>query len=127
MRRTRSVELCVGGLPAAYFRVSGHTFERKGPAGRLSYAETQQLQTMGAVPDYDPKRDDAEIEWAWERWEGTLERRDASVVRVSDAVHRWMLGQLAIVRERRAGSRRIASPEWRSARMGSWAQRGSSE
>ena len=92
------VELCVGGLPAAYFRVGGHTFERKGPAGRLSFAEAQQLQTMGAVPDYDPRRDDAEAQWAWERWEGTVERRDASVVRVSEPLHRWMLDQLAIVR-----------------------------
>jgi cyclic-di-GMP-binding protein len=94
----KDVELCAGGLPAAYFRVGGHTFERKGPAGRLSFAEAQQLHAIGPVPDYDRGREGAELEWAWERWEGSIERRDASVARVSDPVHRWMLDQLAIVR-----------------------------
>lgn len=92
------VELCPGGLPAAYFRVGGHTFERKDPSGRLSFSEAQTLQTMGAVPDYDRGREGAEAEWAWERWEGTCERRDVSVVRASEPLHRWMLDQLAIVR-----------------------------
>jgi len=94
----KTVELCSGGLPAAYFRASGHTFERKDPAARLSFAEAQQLQTLGAVPDYDRGRESAEGEWAWEQWEGTCERRDASVVRASDPRHRWMLDQLAILR-----------------------------
>jgi hypothetical protein len=94
----KALELCVGGLPAAYFRASGRTFERKDPAGRMSYAEAQQLQTMGAVPDYDRGRESAEQEWAWERWQGTYEWREASVVRASDARHRWMLDQLAIAR-----------------------------
>ena len=80
------------------FASSGHTFERKDPAGRLSFAEAQQLQTLGAVPDYDRGRESAEAEWAWEQWEGTCERRDASLVRASDPRHRWMLDQLAIVR-----------------------------
>ncbi len=93
----KEVELCAGGLPAAYFRVGGHSFERKA-AGRLSFAEAQQLQTMGAVPDYDRGRESAEIEWAWERWEGTCDRREAAIMRTSDPVHRWMLDQLAIVR-----------------------------
>jgi len=94
----KALELCVGGLPAAYFRASGRTFERKDPAGRMSYAEAQQLQTMGAVPDYDRGRESAEQEWAWERWQGTYEWREASVVRASDPRHRWMLDQLAIAR-----------------------------
>jgi hypothetical protein len=94
----KALELCVGGLPAAYFRASGRTFERKDPAGRMSYAEAQQLKTMGAVPDYDRGRESAELEWAWERWQGTYEWRESSVVRASDARHRWMLDQLAIAR-----------------------------
>ncbi len=103
----KPVELCAGGLPAAYFRASGHTFDRKDPAGRLSFADAQQLQTLAAVPDYDAGRESAEGEWAWEQWEGICERRDASVVRTSDPRHRWVLDQLAIVRsdgELRVGS-----------------------
>ena len=93
----KTVELCAGGLPAAYFRASGHTFERKDAAGRLSFADAQQLQTLGAVPDYERGRESAETEWPWERWEGTSERREALLVRVSDPRHRWVLEQLAIL------------------------------
>jgi hypothetical protein len=94
----KTIELCSGGLPAAYFRASGHMFERKDHAARLSFAESEKLQTLGAVPDPDRGRESAEAEWAWEQWEGTCERRDASVVRASSPRHRWMLDQLAIVR-----------------------------
>ncbi|MET0682561.1 MAG: hypothetical protein ABWZ29_04380 [Casimicrobiaceae bacterium] len=103
----RTVELCSGGLPAAYFRASGHTFERKDSAGRLSFSEAQKLQTLGAVPDYDRGRESSETEWAWEQWEGTCERREASVVRASGPGRRWTLDQLAILRiggELRVGS-----------------------
>jgi hypothetical protein len=92
------VELCAGGLPAAYFRISGRSFERKDPAGRLSFEQAQQLQTLGAIADYDRGREEAEREWAWERWQGAYEWREASVTRTSDAVHRWSLEQLAITR-----------------------------
>jgi hypothetical protein len=94
----KSVAICAGGIPAAYFRVSGHTFDRKDPSGRLSFAEAQQLQAIAAVEDYDRGKEDAESQWAWERWQGTCEPREALVVRESDPVHRWMLEQLAIVR-----------------------------
>jgi len=93
-----TVELCAGGIPAAYFRVSGHTFDRKDPAGRLSFAEAQQLHAIAAVEEYDRGRENAEASWAWERWHGTCEPREALVVRESDPVHRWMLDQLAIVK-----------------------------
>jgi len=92
-----TVELCAGGLPAAYFRVSGRTFG-KDPADRLTYHDAQHLQTLEPVADYDRGRDDAEREWAWERWRGTYEWRDAVLARVSDPTHRWTLEQLAIVR-----------------------------
>ena len=91
------VELCAGGLPAAHFRVSGRTFEKK-DSSRLSYQEAQQLQTMGPVADYDRGREHAEREWAWERWHGTWEWRDVAIARVGDARHRWSLEQLAIAR-----------------------------
>jgi hypothetical protein len=93
-----TIELCAGGLPAAYFRVSGRSFDHKDPADHMSFEETQQLQTLGTVPDYDLGREDAERDWAWERWKGAYEWREASIVRVSDAQHRWSLEQLAIAR-----------------------------
>jgi hypothetical protein len=92
-----TVELCAGGLPAAYFRISGHSFDPKDPARQMSFEETQQLQTLGQVAEYDPGREDAERDWAWERWLGGYER-EASLVRVSDAKHRWSLDQFAIAR-----------------------------
>ena len=93
-----NLELCSGGLPAAYFRVSGRTFERKDPGARRTYQETQQMRTLGAVVDHDRGREDAERDWPWERWQGTYELRDASLTRVSEARHRWSLEQLAIAR-----------------------------
>jgi len=101
--RTKSVpenvvEICAGGLLAAYFRVSGHTFDRKDPTARLSFTEAQQLHVITAVDNYDRGREGAESEWAWERWHGTCEPREVLVVRESAPIHRWMLDQLAIVR-----------------------------
>lgn len=100
------IELCAGGLPAAYFRVSGHTFERKDPDGRRTFHETQQMHTLGAVVDYDRGREEAERDWPWERWEGSCELRDASLNRISEARHRWSLEQLAIVRRPQDGQAR---------------------
>jgi len=93
-----TIELCAGGLPAAYFRASGRSFDGKDPANHMSFEETQQLQTLGTVSDYDRGREAAERDWAWERWTGAYEWREASIVRVSDALHRWSLEQLAIAR-----------------------------
>jgi len=93
-----TIELCAGGLPAAYFRVNGRTFDRTDSAGRMSFEEAQQLHLLGPVADYDRGREDAERDWAWERWQGAYEWRDASLSRLSDAHHRWSLEQLAIAR-----------------------------
>jgi hypothetical protein len=101
------VELCAGGLPAAYFRVGGRTFDRKDPGEQMSVEESRQLQMLPAVPDYDRGRDDAEREWAWERWQGVYEWREAALARTSDAVYRWSLDQLAIARSE--GKLRVAS------------------
>ena len=94
----KTFELCVGGLPAAYFRAAGHSFEPKDPAGRMSFAEAQQLQAIAAVPDYDRGREAADHEWAWEQWHGAYEWREARVGRDSEARHRWILDQLVIAR-----------------------------
>jgi len=99
-RAAKSVaKLCGGGIYAAYFRIGGRTFDRKDPLGRMTFQGAQHLQTLGALTDYDRGRDDAEREYAWERWEGRYEWRDASLVRTSPCVHRWQLEQLATVRD----------------------------
>ena len=94
----KALELCAGGLPAAYFRAAGRSFERKDPAGRMSYADAQHLQAIAAVADYDRGREAADHEWAWERWQGKDEWREVCVVRECDARHRWILEQLVIAR-----------------------------
>jgi hypothetical protein len=85
-------------LPAAYFRVGGRSFERKDPAKPMSFDESQQLHALSPVADYDRGREEAERECPWERWQGAIEGRDASIARDSDALHRWSLDQLAIAR-----------------------------
>jgi len=94
-----TIELCGGGIPAAYFRVGGRTFDRKDPLGRLSFHGAQYLQTLGALTDYDRGRDDAERMYPWERWHGVYEWREASVTRNGAAQHRWFLDQLVAVRD----------------------------
>ncbi len=94
-----TVELCGGGINAAYFRIGGRTFDRKDPLGRMSFQGAQVLQTLGPLTDYDRGKEDAERTYAWERWGGRYEWREASLVRESPATHRWQLEQLAIVRD----------------------------
>jgi hypothetical protein len=96
---TRTVELCGGGLPGVYFRVGGRTFDRQDPLGRLSYSGSQHLATLGALTDYDRFREQAERNWPWERWQGRYEWREASVMRVGTAHHRWFLEQLVVLRD----------------------------
>jgi hypothetical protein len=93
------VELCTGGLGAAYFRVGGRTFERRDPLGRLSFQGAQHLQTLGALTDYDRGKEDAERTWVWERWQGSYEWREAHLARRESTRHRWQLDQLVVVRD----------------------------
>jgi hypothetical protein len=95
---TMTVELCGGGVPGTYFRVGGRTFDRKDPLGR-TYQRSQHLATLGALTDYDRFREEAERNWAWERWQGRYEWRDASLTRVGAAQHRWFLEQLVSLRD----------------------------
>jgi hypothetical protein len=94
-----TVELCAGGLPGAYFRVGGRTFERRDPLGRLTFQGAQHLQTLGALTDYDRGREDSERTWAWERWQGIYEWREAQLTRQSAPHHRWHLEQLVVLRD----------------------------
>jgi len=47
-----AIDACGGGVPGVYFRVAGRTFDRQDPLGRLSYANSQHLATLGALTDY---------------------------------------------------------------------------
>ena len=93
------LELCVGGLGAAYFRIVGRTFKSHDLLGRSSYQGTQHLATLGALTDYDRNKDDAEKSWAWEHWHGVDEGTSASVRRSAAGQHRWHLDQMVIVRD----------------------------
>ena len=93
----RALSLCAGGLDAAYFRVGGRTFDHRGPLRPFGPQSARHLATLDALSDYDRGRDQAERTWAWERWEGACEWREATVVRRNGAHYRWQLEQLAAV------------------------------
>jgi cyclic-di-GMP-binding protein len=94
-----AIDLCGGGVPGAYFRVLGRTFDRQDPLGRLSYANSQHLATLGALTDYDRHKEDAEKRLPWERLEGRYGWREARVTRTAPSQHRWFLDQLVAVRD----------------------------
>ena len=94
-----AIDACGGGVPGVYFRVAGRTFDRQDPLGRLSYANSQHLATLGALTDYDRHKEDAEGRWPWERLEGRYGWREAHVTRAAPTQHRWFLEQLVVVRD----------------------------
>ena len=94
-----TIDLCGGGIGAAYFRIGGRTFDRKDPLGRLSFQGAQHLQTLAALTDYDRGREEAERTWAWEEWAGLYEWTEAVVTRTSGTQHRWALEQVVAVRD----------------------------
>ena len=93
------LQLTAGGVPAAYFRVGGRTFDRQDPLGRLTFQGAQHLQTLGALTDYDRYKEEAERNWPWERWQGEYAWRDASLIRRDSTRYRWFLDQLIVVRD----------------------------
>jgi len=93
------IEITAGGVPAAYFRIGGRTFDRQDPLGRLTFQGAQHLQTLGALTDYDRYKDEAERNWPWERWRGDYAFRDASLRRRDPTRYRWFLDQLVVVRD----------------------------
>ena len=89
-----SLSLCSGGLDAAFYRVGGRTFDRRGPLRPFGPQSAQHLATLEALTDYDRGRDKAERTWVWERWEGACEWREATLVRRERGHYRWSLEQL---------------------------------
>ncbi len=92
-----SLSLCSGGLDAAYYRVGGRTFDRRGPLRPFGPQNAQHLASLDALTDYDRGRDQAERSWVWERWEGACEWREATLTRTGAAHYRWHLEQLVVV------------------------------
>lgn len=93
------LELTAGGVPAAYFRVGGRTFDRQDPLGRMTFQGAQHLQTLGALTDYDRYKEEAERNWPWERWRGEYAWREARLNRRDSTRYRWFLDQLLVVRD----------------------------
>jgi hypothetical protein len=93
------LQLSTGGVPAAYFRVGGRTFDRQDPLGRLTFQGAQHLQTLGALTDYDRYKEEAERNWPWERWRGDYSWRAAQLLRRDETRYRWFLDQLVVVRD----------------------------
>ena len=106
-RRRPALDLCVGGLGAAYFRVGGRTFDRQDPLGRLSFQGAQHLQTLGALTDYDRDKEDAERTGRGSAGSGGYEWREATVRRVGGGSYRWHLEQLVDRARRRARALRL--------------------
>jgi hypothetical protein len=65
----------------------------------MTFDDAQRLQALNVVASRDGAKEGAERTWAWERWDGTCEPREASLLRASEARHRWQLDQLAVVRD----------------------------
>lgn len=93
------MELCGGGLAAAYFRIGGRTFEREEAVARVYNQKAPHLQSLDAITHYDRGREEAERAWPWERWQGDCTRRDVVLRRVGDGTHRWQLEQLVVARD----------------------------
>jgi len=92
-----NLSLCAGGLDAAYFRISGRSFDRRGPLKPHGAQSVGHLASLDALTDYDRGREQAERTWAWERFEGTYEWREATLVRRDAPKNRWFLDQLVVV------------------------------
>ncbi len=92
-----SLALCSGGLDAAFFRVGGRTFDRRGPLRPFGHQSAKHLATLDALSGYDRGRDEAQRTWAWERWEGADDGQEATLARKEAAHYRWHLEQLVVV------------------------------
>jgi hypothetical protein len=92
-----SLSLCAGGLDAAYFRIGGRSFNRRGPLKPHGAQSAHHLASLDALTDYDRGREQAERTWAWERFEGSYEWREATLVRRDAPKNRWFLDQLVVV------------------------------
>jgi hypothetical protein len=103
-REAKTVELCAGGLPAAYARTGGRLLERRDEPGRMTFDDVQRLQATNVVARREGShalgRAFPGSSAAWEPWSGHWEPREATLVRGGEARHSWQLDQLALVRDK---------------------------
>lgn len=93
------IQLCSGGLAAAYYRIGGRTFNTQDVRTRFSFYGTQHMSTLDAVSHYDRGREEAERSWPWETWQGVCGSTQAAARRVGGARHRWQLDQLVACKD----------------------------
>ena len=99
-RRRSAVELCAGGLAAAYFRVGGRTFDREDPLGRVYAQKAPAPADAGRADRLRPRPRRGRAQLAVGALAGRLRvARGARCTRDRRRAHRWMLDQLVVVRE----------------------------
>jgi cyclic-di-GMP-binding protein len=96
--RSKALDVAVGGIEAAYFRIGGRSFRHVDPLGRDA-DPTKYLQTVGGISEVDRRKEQAERSWPWERWYGAADWRHASIRRQDAGAYHWFLGQLVAVRD----------------------------
>jgi len=94
----QELDVCGGGLFAAYFRLAGRTFVGDTTRDRLSYRSIEEVATFASVAEHDSGRDQAEKDWPWEHWLGDLLGFGGSLERHVQGV-RLQLNQLLVVRD----------------------------
>jgi hypothetical protein len=96
--RSKAQDIAVGGIESAYFRIGGRSFHQVDPLGRDT-DPTKYLQTVGGISEIDRRKEQAERNWPWERWYGSVDWRHASIRRQDAGTYHWFLDQLVAVRD----------------------------
>jgi len=96
--RSKALDIAVGGIEAAYFRIGGRSFHQVDPLGRDT-DPTKYLQTVGGISELDRRKEQAERSWPWERWYGIVDWRHAAIRRQDGGAYHWFLDQLVAVRD----------------------------
>jgi hypothetical protein len=106
------LQLCAGGLDGAFYRIAGRAFDHD---SLKVLRGAQHLASLDPLSDFDRGKEEAEREWPWERWEGTSELREASLVRKDPTHYHWRMDQLVIIgdgeRDRASYVARVACGE----------------
>jgi hypothetical protein len=97
-KRSKALDVAVGGIEAAYFRIGGRSFHQVDPLGRDT-DPTKYLQTVGGISEIDRRKEQSERNWPWERWYGSVDWRQAAVRRQDPGTYHWFLDQLVAVRD----------------------------
>ena len=96
--RRRGVELCAGGLPARIFVSAGARSSERIRRSRCRSRRPSNVQTLAAGRRLRPRPRGCRTRMAVGALARRARSRDAAICARSDALHRWSLEQLAIVR-----------------------------